>query len=330
MLRLIQFILNDRRAIAYIQDNIAHEISGVLTIQELALMAIKEKKTIQEVALSKTSINQYDYQELLDGNKLLSPIDHHDDAHCLITGTGLTHLGSASARDSMHKKSDNTDDLTDSMRIFQSGLEFGKPTAGNIGAQPEWFYKGDGSIVVAPNANLPLPDFSLDGGEEPEIVAIYIIGPDKQPYRIGYAQGNEFSDHITEKQNYLYLAHSKLNYCSFGPELLVGALPHHLIGMSRVIRDGEVIWEKEFLSGEGNMSHSLENLEYHHFKYRQFLRPGDIHVHFLGTATLSFSDNIKTQDGDIFEITIPEFGAPLKNKLEVVRTDFNIGSIKSL
>ena len=51
MLRLIQFILNDRRAIAYIQDNIAHEISGVLTIQELALMALKEKKTIQEVAL---------------------------------------------------------------------------------------------------------------------------------------------------------------------------------------------------------------------------------------------------------------------------------------
>ena len=36
---------------------------------------------------------------------------------------------------------------------------------------------------------------------------------------------NEFSDHVMERQNYLYLAHSKLRSCSFGPELLVGDLP---------------------------------------------------------------------------------------------------------
>ena len=29
------------------------------------------------------------------------------------------------------------------------GLEGGKPAAGQVGAQPEWFYKGDGSILVA-------------------------------------------------------------------------------------------------------------------------------------------------------------------------------------
>jgi hypothetical protein len=50
------------------------------------------------------------------------------------------------------------------------------------------------------------------------------------------------------------------------------------------------------------MSHSLANLEHHHFKYALFRRPGDVHVHFFGTATLSFSDGVKTEEGDMFEI----------------------------
>ena len=52
------------------------------------------------------------------------------------------------------------------------------------------------------------------------------------------------------------------------------------------------IWEKPFLSGEANMSHSIANLEHHHFKYGLCRRPGDVHVHFFGTATLSFADGV--------------------------------------
>lgn len=33
---------------------------------------------------------------------------------------------------------------TDSMRMFLLGLKGGKPADGEIGVQPEWFYKGDG------------------------------------------------------------------------------------------------------------------------------------------------------------------------------------------
>ena len=91
--------------------------------------------------------------------------------------------------------------------------------------QPEWFYKGDGSCLVAPEQGLPMPGFARDGGEEPEIAGIYMISPDGMPFRIGYALGNEFSDHVTERENYLWLAHSKLRACSVGPELLVGELP---------------------------------------------------------------------------------------------------------
>jgi hypothetical protein len=83
--------------------------------------------------------------------------------------------------------------------------------------------------------------------------------------------------------------------------------------MSRILRDGKVVWEKPFLSGEDNMSHTIANLEYHHFKYDLFRQPGDIHVHMFGTATLSFADGIKTEPGDVFEIEEAQFGLPLRN-----------------
>ena len=160
-------------------------------------------------------------------------------------------------------------------------------------------------------------DATLDGGEEPEIVGIYLIDDAGAPVRIGFALGNEFSDHITERQNYLWLAHSKLRPASVGPELLVGDLPADINGMSRIRRGKEIIWEKPFLSGEQNMAHSIANLEAHHFKYGLFRRPGDVHVHFFGTATLSFSDGVKTQKGDVFEIESETFGLPLRNRLSV-------------
>ena len=252
------------------------------------------------------------------------PVSHPDPAHLHLTGTGLTHLGSASARDAMHAKlasaaqhanSESAETLTDSMKMFRMGLEGGRPAAGEVGAQPEWFYKGNGHAAVAPGAALEAPGFAEDGGEEPEIAGIYLIGPDGTPHRIGWALGNEFSDHVTERVNYLWLAHSKLRVASYGPEVLVGDLPSDVRGHSRILRDGKTLWEKSFLSGEANMSHTLANLEHHHFKYAIFRQPGDLHVHYFGTATLSFADGIKTQPGDTFEIEVPDFGQPLRNTL---------------
>lgn len=289
-------------------------VTQVDTMRELALLAIREGNSLERQAQLLKSETSEDYRAILDTARILSPLDHHDPAHCLVSGTGLTHLGSASTRDKMHQKLDDDETaMTDTMRIFKWGVEGGRPAPGQVGAQPEWFYKGDGSTVVAPGAAFPVPDFAEDAGEEPELTGLYVIGDDGRPYRLGFAIGNEFSDHVMERKNYLYLAHSKLRYCAFGPELVTGPLPGNLAGMSRIRRDGRVIWEKEFLSGQDNMCHSIANLEYHHFKYDQFLRPGDVHVHFFGTATLSFADGVKTETGDTFEIGMPGFGEPLIN-----------------
>lgn len=318
-MRLIQFETAQReRRVGVVRDG--HTVSalgGVASMRELALAAIAGGRTLAAQADVQGVDAQFDYAELLAELRVLAPLDHEDPAHLLVSGTGLTHLGSAATRDKMHQQAQQEQQdeaqLSDSMRMFRWGVAGGRPPAGTAGAQPEWFYKGDGAIVVRPGMPFPVPEFAEDAGEEPEIAGLYLIGANGLPYRLGYALGNEFSDHVTERKNYLYLAHSKLRYCSFGPELRCGALPRHVEGMSRLRREGQVIWEKPFLSGEANMCHSLENLEYHHFKYRQFLRPGDVHVHFFGTATLSFGDGVQTRQGDVFDISAGEFGAPLLN-----------------
>jgi hypothetical protein len=219
--------------------------------------------------------------------------------------------------------------MTDSMKIFRMGIEGGKPKPGEVGVVPEWFFKGVGTCVVAPEASIATPAFALAGGEEPEIVGLYVIAPDGSPCRIGYCLGNEFSDHVTEAQNYLYLAHSKLRQCSLGPELLLGELPQDVRGHSRVVRGNEIIWQGEFLSGEANMSHSIRNLEHYHFRYSMFRRPGDAHAYYFGAAILSSAEGIKARIGDRFEIDVPALGRPLRNTM-VAEADPGIVTVRPL
>lgn len=316
--RLVQFrdSSGGRGVAAFLEEGSAARLNGVTTTYELALTAIREGVSIESAARARAG-EAIDLAAAGAEGRLLAPIDHPDPAHCYVTGTGLTHLGSAEGRDQMHKAAAGGT-LTDSMRMFNMGLEGGKPADGKPGVQPEWFYKGDGSSLVGPGQPLPSPDFALDGSEEPEIAGIYIIDDEGRPRRLGFALGNEFSDHITERGNYLWLAHSKLRHASLGAELLVGELPADVRGTSRIVRNGEILWEKPFLSGEANMSHAIGNLEHHHFKYGLFRRPGDLHVHFFGTATLSFADGVKTEEGDVFEVIAAPFTLPLRNPLQTV------------
>jgi hypothetical protein len=298
-----------------------HVLRDMASTYELFQKLIEENQTLEKAILARASGHYIDYAPLIAQNRVQLPLAHPDPYHTWITGTGLTHLGSAASRNAMHEKMNSTSEQvqTDSMKMFRMGVQNGKMTGQQPASQPEWFYKGNGLMAVPPGGELPSPEFALDGGEEPEIAGLYLIDANGNPIRVGFALGNEFSDHQMERINYLYLAHSKLRHCSYGPELLIGELPEHITGKSRIIRNNEVLWEKEFVSGESNMSHNIANLEHHHFKYTLFRQPGDVHVHFFGTSVLSFADNIKTLGGDIFEIEAEVFGKPLRNTLTIMR-----------
>lgn len=286
--------------------------------------------------LAGRSTSRWSYADLLsrrnlaDGPLLRPPVDHADPYRVLITGTGLTHLGSMQSRDQMHTSTGTPHTAgtpktpaapetpkSDSRKMFEWGLDGGRPEPGTRGVAPEWFYKGNGTILRGPGEPLDIPDFTGDGGEEPEIVGCYVIDEAGRPIRLGFALGNEWSDHAVEKRNYLYLAPSKLRTCAIGPELVIGHDFQEIELQCTISRAGKVMYDSGPLwSGEKHMCHALANLEDHHFKYPQHRRPGDVHLYFFGTSQLSYGTRDWTfSDDDEIRITTHGFSAPLVNSV---------------
>jgi hypothetical protein len=321
MLHLVQIANQAMRRVATVEEPYLHCLAGVTSVYELAQTCLRKAITVPAYVQSVPRGESLLYDDVYSGHsnwKLLSPIDVPDaPSRLLVAGTGLTHIGSAKERQEMHltDQANKAEVATDSMRMFRWGVEAGRPAPGQIGVAPEWFYKGDGSVLRAPFEPIEIPGHAEDGGEEAELAGVYIIADDGTPFRIGIAIGNEFSDHKFEKRNYLNLAGSKLRACSLGPELVVGADFTDVHGEVLLKRGRETLWQREIASGEQNMCHSLENMEHHHFKFAGHRQPGSVHVHFFGANALSFAQNIVLQDGDVMQIRFDGFGRALSNSI---------------
>jgi len=298
----------------------------VRSVYELAQRCLAKGCRLSDEVRALTTDETLDYDAIYGGTsewRLLAPIDVPlASSRLTVSGTGLTHLGSAKDRQAMHasdakKAEEAAETMTDSMRMFRWGVEGGRPRPGAIGIAPEWFYKGSGAVLCRPFEPLPVPAYAEDGGEEAEIAGIYIVGEDGTPYRIGMAIGNEFSDHQFEKRNYLNLAGSKLRACSIGPELVIDPQFRSVAGEVRIQRATEIVWSKAIETGEENMCHSLANMEHHHFKFEEHRQPGEVHVHFYGAHSLSFGSNIALEDGDWMEVRFDGFGRALRNPIHI-------------
>ena len=316
--RLVQIRNGPIRRVAVVDEPRLWLLSEPHSIYALAREAITRGRLLDAVIGEHLANESLSYDEVYTGAspwQLMPPIDHPEPARCLVSGTGLTHLGSASHRQAMHVRDEA--ELTDSMRMFRAGLEGGRPAPGAIGAAPEWFYKGSGAMLRAPGDPLEIAPFGGDGGEEAEIAGIYFVDDEGQPRRVGMAVGNEFSDHVLEKSNYLHLASSKLRTCSVGPELVTDPAFDSVHGTVTIERDGAPIWTRSIATGEREMCHSLANIEHHHFKFDSHRHPGDVHVHYYGAAGLSFGDGVALRDGDVMVIQFEHFGRPLRNPVRV-------------
>ncbi|MES2794816.1 MAG: AraD1 family protein [Bacteroidota bacterium] len=333
-MKIVQLVDNQGKyLIAKVSEPDLILINNFENVYDLAILAIESHKSIITLIEENISENHLDYDEVYYGKsdfKLSLPIFHPKDPRfCMVAGTGLTHKASAENRNKMHEAATNNQ-ATDSMKMYQIGVEGGKPASGNIGAQPEWFYKGNGSVLRAHNEHLTIPNYGNDGGEEPEIAAIYINDKNGFPHRIGFTTGNEFSDHVMEKKNYLYLAPSKIRNCSIGPELVLTDKFEELNGKVLIKRNAHIIWEKSIGTGENNMCHSLQNLEYHHFKYDNHRIPGDLNIHFLGTVGFSFGAGIVLEEGDEMIVSWENMGRPLVNFLKIDNYEEEMISIKNI
>jgi len=307
------------RRVAIVDEPSLVLINSPTSTYDLALTAIAAGKSVSAQADALRSDTSLHYDDVYTGRtdwRLLPAFDHpQDPMHCLVTGTGLTHKASAENREKMHQ-AQAVGHLTDSMRMYQWGVEGGRPADSAIGVQPEWFYKGTGHVLRAHGESLEQPAYADDAGEEPEVAAAYVIDSQGSPWRVGFAAGNEFADHVMEKRNYLYLAHSKLRQAAIGPELAVDEDFRELTGAVTIRRGGDVLWSHAIQSGESHMAHSLANLEYHHFKYAEHRQPGQAHIHFFGAAAFSFGAQISLLHGDVMEVEWQGLGRPLQNALQ--------------
>lgn len=316
--RLVQLRRGSERRVARVEEPSLRLLDGVHSVLALAEEAIARGVSLPVLADERATTDVLDYDPIYAGSspwRLLVPIDHPEPARCLVSGTGLTHLGSAENRAAMHGKSES--ELTDSMRMFRLGLEAGRPAPNRWGAAPEWFYKGNGAVLRAHGEALVVPGYAEDGGEEAEVAGVYVIDASAHPHRIGMATGNEFSDHKFEKHNYLNLAGSKLRTCGLGPELAAdpdfGLVP----GRVAIERAGHIVWAREIATGEREMCHSVANIEHHHFKFDAHRRPGDVHVHYYGAHSLSFADGVLLAEGDVMAIQFEGFGRALRNPVTI-------------
>jgi len=128
MTRLIQIKKGKVRRVALVEEPNVRFLDTSSSICELAHIAIAAGMKLSEVARQRAKRETLDYTPIYDGRsewRLLPAIDHPEEpSRCLISGTGLTHLGSARGRQSMHATA--TEDLTDSMKMFRWGVEGGR------------------------------------------------------------------------------------------------------------------------------------------------------------------------------------------------------------
>jgi hypothetical protein len=301
------------------------------SVYPMALAAAEGGQPLRELVTQATSDERLDYDAIYDGRsewRILPAIDHPGDpARLLVTGTGLTHKRSADQRQAMHAADAKP---TDSLRMYEWGVEGGRPAAGTIGTAPEWFYKGNGTLLRGHGDTLQVPAYADDGGEEPEIAGVYVIDASGAPRRVGMAIGNEFSDHVLERRNYLYLAASKLRTCAIGPELVLDADFSDVRGEVAIERGAETVWSRAVHTGEASMSHSLANLEHHHFKYEAHRRPGDVHVHYFGADAFSFGAGLALEDGDVMRVSFAGFGRALRNPVSIDRSPAQLIGVRAL
>ncbi|HXU16785.1 MAG TPA: AraD1 family protein [Terriglobales bacterium] len=336
-IRLIQLGKAAERAVALVEEPHLRLLRDAESIYALADESLQRRTRLSSLATEKATREVLDYDSVYEGDSewhILPAIDHPGEpARCLVSGTGLTHLGSARDRQSMHSRNSDTDEienLTDSMKMFRWGRDGGRPAAGQIGVSPEWFFKGTGRILRAHGEPLEIPDYAEDGGEEAEVAGVYLISPEGQPVRIGMTQGNEFSDHNFEKRNYLYLASSKLRSCAIGPELVVDPKFYSVPGKVSITRRGDSVWSRQIRTGEAEMCHNLQNIEHHHFKFDDHRHPGDIHVHFFGADCLSYGEGVRLAGGDLIEIHFEGFGRPLCSTVSAAHAPSELVRITSL
>ena len=128
MTRVMQIKKGSVRRVGLVDEPHVRLLDGCSSFYELAQTAIDVPKKLSEVAQQRRQGDKLDCEPIYTGRsewQMLPATEPPPVSACgLISGTGLTHIGSARGRQSMHATV--TEDL-DSMKMFRWGVEGGRP-----------------------------------------------------------------------------------------------------------------------------------------------------------------------------------------------------------
>src|ERR1700730_17292634 len=106
MIHLVQISNGSSRRVAIVEEPRLHCLTEVRSVYELAQQCLGLGRQLSEQAITLANGELLDYDAIYSGASewhLLAPIDVPGASSRLtIAGTGLTHLGSAKERQSMH------------------------------------------------------------------------------------------------------------------------------------------------------------------------------------------------------------------------------------
>src|SRR5271154_6702269 len=130
-MRVVQYVDRTEKAcVGIVSDNVVAKVASYGSTYDAALAAIAKGVELSALLDADRSGVTESYDDIIAEKRIRVPINHPEPARCLLTGTGLTHIGSAEARDSMHTvMASDEQKLSDSMKMFRYGIEGGRPPA---------------------------------------------------------------------------------------------------------------------------------------------------------------------------------------------------------
>src|SRR3984957_11442534 len=123
MVHLVQIINGSSRRVAVVEEPNVRCLIDVQSVYELVQRCLSRGISLSDQALELANGEVLNYDAIYSGASewhLLAPIDvPGTPSRLMISGTGLTHLGSAKERQAMHlADTAKAETVTDSMRMF--------------------------------------------------------------------------------------------------------------------------------------------------------------------------------------------------------------------
>jgi hypothetical protein len=184
---------------------------------------------------------------------------------------------------------------------FDHPIEPGRCLVSSAGATPRttWNYQGSGASLYGHGEPIPVVLPGASPATPGDLAAVYVIGPDRAPRRVGVTPGN------------------RSRFSSIGPELTLEADLPSVEGCVRVIRKRRKVWEEMLTSAGAPLLLALAAIEPDHFESADYRQPGDAHVHFFGDRFFGAREGTTLKDGDEVVVEYENLGRALRNPIQM-------------